>query len=195
MQTAQCTQVKPFTETLQRSYLVQKDVSFPPVVSKMAEADPKFTGWDGNPTSLLTWIVRVSDIAQARDMSDAVSIRYARLALGDFARGHFPAGTTFVDLESFFTHLKNQYLPRHLEWQLIWGLTTLRMVGTDFNSYMAQFMSHLEQMKTTPGDFLLPFFLAGLHPFIRYEVTRENPATLTEAIAKARQVSLDAPPP
>ena len=69
------------------------------------------------------------------------------------------------------------------------------MVGTDFKSYMAQFMSHLEQMKTTPGDFLLPFFLAGLHFFIRYEVTRENPATLTEAIAKARQVSLDAPPP
>ena len=101
MQTAQSNQVKHLTETLQHSYPVQNDVSVRPMVSKMAEADPKFPCWDGNPTSLLTWIVRVSDIAQAREMSDAVSIRYARLALGDFARGHFPAGTTFVDLELF----------------------------------------------------------------------------------------------
>ena len=39
-----------------------------PMISKMTEADPRFLCWGGNPASLLTWIVRIHDIAHAREL-------------------------------------------------------------------------------------------------------------------------------
>ena len=113
---------------------------------KIAEADPHFPSWDGNHMSLLHWIVRVQDIMSAGEMVPELAIKYARLALGEYARGHFSPQTTFTEWATFVRHLKQQFLPKKLDWHLAIGLSGLRMNGTDYNSYLSQFVSHVEQM-------------------------------------------------
>ena len=60
---------------------------------------------------------------------------------------------------------------------------------------MAQLASHVEQLAHPTDATLIPFFVLGLHPYLRWEVSKANPSTLKEAMEKARQCSLEIPPP
>ena len=143
--------------------------------------------------SLLHWIVRVQDIKSARDMSPDLAIKYARLALGEYVRGHFPAQASFADWPAFVDHLKSEFLPKKLDWQLAIGLSGLCMNGTDYNWYLSQFVSHVDQMKEEQA--LITFCVLGLHHYLRWEVSRSNPDTMHAAMEKARECSLEVPPP
>ena len=66
---------------------------------------------------------------EQRDLTDAVAIQYAKMALGESIRGMFPAGTQFETWELFVEPLKPKFLMHTADWSLYFETQNWAMNG------------------------------------------------------------------
>jgi hypothetical protein len=119
-----------------------------------------------------------------RSRTDDAAIRYAKLALGEHATGHFddPNITSWAD---FTKRLQDTFLPQHLDLQLTIELQNVRMMNNNnypqheqcFNLYKAQVHGH----KDMDPKALLANFVNGLEPYIRVKVLEHDPKSFDDA--------------
>ena len=78
--TAQNEALRNFHETI--ASVVVPLSTRPPTAVHLPEKDPKFPDLDGDRTHLLLWLQQVDQIRQTKEITDTVTVRFARHAMG-----------------------------------------------------------------------------------------------------------------
>jgi hypothetical protein len=115
--------------------------------------------------------------------------------MGDYGRGLFPPTQTFENWEAFTRFLKEKFLPRHLDYQLLFEMEHYRMSNNDFPAYHAVFTSYRENLTQVDDTTLRFLFIQGLEPQLQAKLLRKQPETFQEAVDLAWTTYRTLPPP
>ena len=157
------------------------------------EKDPKFPTWDGNRGSLLFWLHQVEQIKEARKLTDDNAVRFARLAMGPAAYGHFD-GRRIDNWMQFREILSARFLPTDIKFKLLTELGQHKMMANDFNTYYTQFQAYRQHLTDVDQVSLLCAFVNGLEPHLKHVVGSAGLTTVDEAIELAWKTHLSPAP-
>ena len=77
------------------------------LLRKLREKYPQFTGITEH---FLDWITECQLRKEQRNLQDAVAIQYAKMAMGETARGHFDTTRELATWEEFMQELKPKFM-------------------------------------------------------------------------------------
>ena len=83
------------------------------------EQDAQFLQFTIRTEHFLAWITKFQMRKEQRNLQDAVVIHYAKMAMGDTARGLFDTTSEIATWEEFMQALKPKFLLHTAEYQLL----------------------------------------------------------------------------
>ena len=85
---------------------------------KLREKDPEFPAFPEKSEHFMAWVLKCQTKKTQRNISDAVAVQYAIIAMSDSYRGLFPDAQTFDSWETFVQARKPKFLLHTAEWSL-----------------------------------------------------------------------------
>ena len=86
---------------------------------KLMEKYPQFPQFTGRTEHFLAWITKCQMRKEQRNLHDAAAIQYAKIAIGETARGLFDNTREFATWEEFMQALEPKFLLHTAEYQLL----------------------------------------------------------------------------
>jgi hypothetical protein len=162
---------------------------------KMREKDPQFPAFTGRSEHFLPWVLACQTSKQQRNLSDAVAIQYAILAMGDSFRGLLPPSVTFTKWDEFIQALKPKFMLHTAEWSLYLECTHWKQEA-DWPSFHAKIQTYRLFLDRSLDPSLLILMTAALPDYLAKKVAKPPlPTSLDEGIDRAWQAFHTCPPP